>query len=257
MPTTPESRLKDRATTTPENDSPPAYVPLGSQAATMSEQQLAPPTPPVTVKPTNFLFVKRDSGRTGIMGTYVIDPRIKVPQSMLPPLAEGQSEATRQNVFLHADDGCTGINVDLFVLGDANTKRSLNMFLESTNGYITARLHAASTARPPIHITAEATHSISLHLPRTFRGPVTVRNYSKRSSIRISEHLKAGMMPLSEANHTWRYFVGTPEGWTDESKWAGDEVTVCLNYRGSGDVTLQYDVEPRAADPSKGRCLVC
>ncbi|KAJ7206476.1 hypothetical protein GGX14DRAFT_367126 [Mycena pura] len=221
----------------------------------MSEQQLAPPTTPVTVKPTNFLFVKRDTGFTGIRDTYVIDPRIKIPQSMLSPLAAGQTEATRQNVFLHAGKGCTGINVDLFVLGDTNTKRSLNMFLESLNGSITAKLHAASTVRPPIHITAKAACGITLHLPRTFRGPVTVRNTSNWSSIRISEHLKAGMMPLSEANGTWRYFVGTLEGWTDESKWAGDEVR--LENCGGWDVKLQYDGEPEGAQDSSNGCLVC
>ncbi|KAJ7206478.1 hypothetical protein GGX14DRAFT_367051 [Mycena pura] len=215
----------------------------------MSEQELAPPKTPVTVKPRNFLFVKRD---TDIRGTYVIDPRIKIPQFMLPPLAAGQTEATRQNVFLHAGKGGAGINVDLFVLGDANTKRSLNMFLGSKNGSITAKLHAASTARPPIHITAKAAHGITLHLPRTFRGPVTVRN---TGSIRISEHLRADMMPLSEANDTMRYFVGTLEDWTDESKWAGDEVV--LDNCGLGSVILQYDVEPKGAQCSSNGCLIC
>jgi hypothetical protein len=79
--------------------------------------------------------VKREYG---IRGTYVIDPRIKIPQSMLPPLAAGQTEATRQNVFLHSNIG--SIDVDLFVLGDAATKRSLNMFLECTKGRITAKI---------------------------------------------------------------------------------------------------------------------
>jgi 7,8-dihydro-6-hydroxymethylpterin-pyrophosphokinase len=71
------------------------------------------------------------------MGTYVIDPRIKIPQSMLPPLAAGETEAMRQNVFLHAS---RSIDVDLFVLGDADTKRSLNMFLQCTNGSIEAKI---------------------------------------------------------------------------------------------------------------------
>ncbi|KAJ7910879.1 hypothetical protein B0H13DRAFT_2328934 [Mycena leptocephala] len=220
MPTTPESGLKgvnvvDRATTAPQNDSPPAYVPPESQAATTSEQQLAPPATPVTVKPTNFLFVKREYG---IRGTYVIDPRIKIPQSMLPPLAAGETEATRQNVFLHSNHG--DIDVDLFVLGDADTKWSLNMFLECTKGSITAKIHAASTAHPPIYITAKA-ERITLHLPRTFRGPVTVRKTSDWCSVYISESLKAGMMPLSDVNGTWRSFVGTLDGWTQCCKVRG------------------------------------
>ncbi|KAJ7795178.1 hypothetical protein B0H14DRAFT_2920643 [Mycena olivaceomarginata] len=261
MPTTPESGLKgvivvDRATTAPQDDSPPAYVPPESQAATTSEQQLVPPTTPVTVKPTNFLFVKRDIGSFGsIRGTYVIDPRIKIPQSMLPPLAAGETEAMRQNVFLQTDGN---IDVDLFVLGDADTKRSLNMFLQSTQGNIEARIHAASTARPPIYITAATAHCITLHLPRTFRGPVTVRKTSDWCSIHISESLRAGMMPISEANGTWRSFVGTLDGWTDEGKWAGDEVRL-ENSSSFGYVKLRYDVEPDlpgAQSSSKG-CLVC
>ncbi|KAJ7802963.1 hypothetical protein B0H14DRAFT_2890311, partial [Mycena olivaceomarginata] len=164
----------DRATTAPEDDPPPAYVPPESKAATMSEQQLVPPKTPVTVKPTNFLF------------------------SMLPPLAAGETEATRQNVFLHATNG--SIDVNLFVLGDADTRRSLKMFLKCKHGGIIAKwCHAASTARPPIYFIAKATSYMRLHL----RAP------------------SAGMTPLSEANGTWRYFVGTLEGWTDEGEWGG------------------------------------
>ncbi|KAJ7793178.1 hypothetical protein B0H14DRAFT_2927609 [Mycena olivaceomarginata] len=242
MPTTPESGLEgvivvDRATTAPEDD---------PRRPTMSEQQLVPPKTPVTVKPTNFLFVEREHPFTAIGGTYVIDPRIKIPQSMLPPLAAGETEATRQNVFLHATNG--SIDVNLFVLGDADTRRSLKMFLKCKHGGIIAKLHAASTARPPIYFIAKATSYMRLHLPRTFRGPVTVRNTSVQSSLRISEHLQAGMTPLSEANGTWRYFVGTLEGWTDEGEWAGDEVR--LENSGGGNVTLQYDVEPEGAQYS-------
>ncbi|KAJ7713607.1 hypothetical protein B0H16DRAFT_1743212 [Mycena metata] len=238
MPTT-------RATTAPKDDSPPA------------EQQLAPPTTPVTVKPTNFLFVKRDSG--AIRGTYVIDPRIKIPRSMLPPLAAGETEATRQNLFLDTNSG--SIDVDISVLGDTNTKRSVNMSLRCSDyGSITVKLHVASTARPPIYIQAKTIKDsgrITLHLPRTFRGPVTIKQTSKgdplwgRISIGISEHLMAGMMPLSEANGTWHYFVGTPEGWTDDGKWEGD--AACLES--GGNVRLQYDGEPDP--PASSSCLVC
>ncbi|KAJ7733644.1 hypothetical protein B0H16DRAFT_1732193 [Mycena metata] len=254
MPTT----VVDRATTAPKNDPPPAYVPP-SQAATTSEQQLAPPITPVTVRPTNFLSVKWNTG--DIRGTYVLDPRIKIPKSMLPPLAAGQTEATRQNLFLHTDHG--SIDVDLFVLGDAHPKRSLDMSLKCKFGNITVKLHAVSTARPPIYITATTDGTfgygkITLHLPRTFRGPVTVRQTADRwraIKIHISELLTAGMMPLSEANDTWRYFVGTLDGWTGEGKWAGDEVRLESGL----DVRLQYDVEPDlpVAQNSSSGCLVC
>ncbi|KAF8129644.1 hypothetical protein K438DRAFT_1789054 [Mycena galopus ATCC 62051] len=223
----------------------------------MSEQQLAPPATPVTVKPTNFLFVKRDKG--SIWGTYVIDPCIKIPQSMLPPLAAGETEAMRHNLLLHTSYG--NIDIDLFVLGDADTTRSLSMVLKCEDGSITAKFQK--------NTTSVGLGNITLHLPRTFRGPVTVRNTSEWAAIHISEPLTASMMPLSEVNGTWRYFVGTLDGWTDEGEWAGDE----MHLESTGDVRLHYDVEPDlpgaqhssndvepdlpGAQHSSNCCLVC
>jgi hypothetical protein len=65
-------------------------------------------------------------------------------------------------------------------------------------------------------------------------------------------------MPLGEANGTWRSFVGTLDGWTDEGKWAGDEVRLETSV-GWGFVNLHYDVEPDlpGAQSSSNSCLVC
>jgi hypothetical protein len=95
--------------------------------------------------------------------------------------------------------------------------------------------------------------TVTLHLPRSFRGPVTVK--TTWGSVRFSELLTADMMPLGEADHTQRYFVGTLDGWTDDGAWVGDEVRVETS---SGNVKLQYDVEPDLpTQHSSNGCLVC
>jgi hypothetical protein len=86
----------------------------------------------------------------------VIDPSIKIPQSMLPPLAAGETEATRRTLSLDTTQGT--IDVDLFVLGDADTKRSADVLLKSTSGPITANL-----VRPHApHVRANLTQTLSM-----------------------------------------------------------------------------------------------
>jgi hypothetical protein len=99
-----------------------------------------------------------------------------------------------------------------------------------------------------MEVTAQSSWgTITLHLPRTFRGLVTVS--TTWGSVRFSEPLTADMTPLGEANGTQRYFVGRLDDWTDDDAWVGDEVRVETS---SGNVKLQYEAEPDPA-PSDAR----
>ncbi|KAJ6464329.1 hypothetical protein DFH09DRAFT_957823, partial [Mycena vulgaris] len=187
-------------------------------------------------KSTNFLSLSRTND--SIKGTYVIDPRVEISPSMLAPLAPDESEATRRNVFLHTKNGT--INVNLFVVGDANAKGNrVEMMLTSLNGAVTARIHAVSSGRAPFHLTAQSSNGdVTLYLPQSFLGPVTLRTCN--GSIRTSDVLAAATTTFSEADHTRCCFVGDFSEWTEDGAWAGDEVHV---ESSNGNVKLKYDTE--------------
>ncbi|KAJ6571394.1 hypothetical protein B0H19DRAFT_988003 [Mycena capillaripes] len=217
------------------DDSPPAYFHSESQVV-VSPAEVPPPPIPTTSKPTNFLSLSR--GNESIKGTYVIDPRIKIPQFLLPPLAADETEVTRRNVFLHTSNG--SINVDFFVVGDGDSKQKVDILLKSSNGSVSAKLHASHTARPPVNLKAQSSNgAITLHIPRSFRGPLTI--CSRNGSIRFSDALSADLTTFNEVNRTRRCFVGDFSDWADQPEgWMGDEVNVeSLN----GSVKIHYDAE--------------
>ncbi|KAJ7488127.1 hypothetical protein FB451DRAFT_1025378, partial [Mycena latifolia] len=201
---------------------------------------------PADVKPTNFLSLHRANG--SLKGAYIIDPRVRIPAAMLPPLAPEEAEAgARRNVFLHTSNG--SIDVDLFMLADADVKGKVDMLIKSANGSITARIHAPTPARPPIHLKANgANGSITLHLPRSFRGPVTIR--ARNGSVKFSGALTAQTTTFGEAERTRRCFVGEFADWAEGEVWGGDEVTI---EAANGSVKLQYDVEADRDGGGAGR----
>ncbi|KAJ6575989.1 hypothetical protein DFH09DRAFT_1150156 [Mycena vulgaris] len=224
------------------DDPPPPYSWQPSQSGSGSGSTSGHSRPPAGVRPTNFLSLSR--GNVAIRDSYAIDPRIKIPQLMLPPLASDETEATRWNVFLHTTNG--PIDVDLFVVGDS-TAQKVDTLIKSTNGTILAKLHASDHARPSIHVKAQSSNApITIYLPLSFRGPVTIRG--RPSNLRVSERLAAGFTMLGastmvgEAHATCRGFIGDcPVGpnWLDE--WAGDELAVESE---NGSVKLGYEEEP-------------
>ncbi|KAF7343695.1 hypothetical protein MSAN_01949400 [Mycena sanguinolenta] len=230
---------------------PPAYA-SDSQtkpAAGPVNDPLAPMPLPDSVRPMNFLSISR--GNTSIKGKYVIDPRIKIPQAMLPPLAEDETEATRRNVFLDSIYG--NIDADIFVVGDGDLKQNfVSMLMKSTNGSVVVRVHASAAPRPPIHIKATSTYgSVTLHVPRSFRGPATIR--TTYGSVRISDSLSAELTTFSEVKQTRRCFIGDYADWAEQPEgWTGDEIDVETT---NGNVKLQYDVEQPNVGSPKGKGL--
>jgi hypothetical protein len=68
---------------------PPPYDQKATTSSTGSKA-------PSDVKPTNFISILRTSG--SIKGQYTIDPAIRVPPFLLPPLADGESASERNNL---------------------------------------------------------------------------------------------------------------------------------------------------------------
>jgi hypothetical protein len=115
-------------------------------------------------------------------------------------------------------------------------------------------LQHADAARPPISLkVTDANGPITLHLPRSFRGPITI--LTRNGSVRFSKPLSAQLTQLGEAQNTRRCFAGDfpvagdfPDG--EEAAWAGDELDVEAS---NGDVKLLYDDERKSASDAGGK----
>ncbi|KAK7023176.1 hypothetical protein R3P38DRAFT_2958099 [Favolaschia claudopus] len=183
-----------------QDEPPPAYVPEASASvATDASQQ--------STRPTNFLSLIR--ANAPITGSFIIDPNIRIPDALLPDAVE-----PRRNLYLET----TGapIDVDIFVVGGKNVRADIHL---QANGPINARIHASpSIARPHIHLSAFSSAPISIAVPASFRGPITI--LSSRPS--PSPSLPPQATIFSEANNTRRGFIGDFADWTRDS--AGDEL---------------------------------
>ncbi|KAJ7751539.1 hypothetical protein DFH07DRAFT_922056 [Mycena maculata] len=236
------------------DDPPPAYANFPPSSPSPSPSQLArgvpSPEPPAALKPTNFLSLSRSNA--SIQGTYVIDPRINIPPFLQPPLAPDETEATRRNVFVETSFG-GHIDVELFVVGgeavDSEHRQRVEMLLKSSNAGITAKLHAPGS-RPSIRLTAHSYYGhITLAIPRSFRGPVTVT--TRFGSLKFAGDLAGAVTTLGEADGTHRCFVGElGDDWADAADgWAGDEIRVEATHRG---VRLLYDTDAGAGGHDNG-----
>jgi hypothetical protein len=83
-----------------------------------------------------------------IKETYVIDPQLNIPSSLLPPLGEDESESNRKNLSLQARYG--SVDVDISLVGDNNSgpedrkrnykKKRTTLTLASSHGSVTAKV---------------------------------------------------------------------------------------------------------------------
>lgn len=125
---------------------PPSYYPSERHAtASTSNTQ-----PTFKSKPTNYLYLF--SEHSSVKGEYAIDPSMKIPPSLLPPLSPEESEADRKNLRVHSTNG--SVNAEIWLLSqDAQpfdfktpTKRTI-LDLGSEHGSVTARVVCSSFDR--------------------------------------------------------------------------------------------------------------
>ena len=84
------------------------------------------------MKPSNFIHVDRN--HNGISETYVVDPRMTIPASMLTPLEEGED---RKNLSLHSKHG--NVQADITILPSNDAQRT-TIRAKSTYGHVKCKL---------------------------------------------------------------------------------------------------------------------
>ncbi|KDQ59721.1 hypothetical protein JAAARDRAFT_56692 [Jaapia argillacea MUCL 33604] len=233
------------ATASPSNaELPPAYTPPQSQVASSSAPVRSPTVPPEYIKPTNFLYITRTN--SSIKDSYVIDPNLRIPEAILPPLEEGEM---RKNVKLGSTHNA--IYADLWIVGSEAPTSSSNtsslvkrttIEVTSKNGYCSVKLHNSSPY--PFHLECKShTGSIKILLPQNFQGPLTA--LSDYGSVTFSKAVSRQLIVFSEVNNKRFCFVGDYEqsGWGENpDAWVGDEVHVESSY---GSVKVSFvDEEP-------------
>ena len=113
---------------------PPSYSPPTEPDASGSV-----PPPTFKTKPTNFLSLSNEND--AVKGEFVIDPCIRIPPSVLPPLGENETEDDRQNLCLTSRN--SSVNADIWLLGPAvpaGKPRRTTIALTSGHGSIRAQL---------------------------------------------------------------------------------------------------------------------
>ncbi|KAJ7048232.1 hypothetical protein C8F01DRAFT_1380633 [Mycena amicta] len=226
-----------------EHDPPPVYATPPPPKVLV---HLPQPPWPSDIKPTNHLSLNRRHGR--IEGAFVIDPGLKMPAHMLAPLAKDETHETRRNLYLRAQNG--SIDVDVWVLSAKDAQDDskfkfpgqgrVRLGLSTQSGNISLRLHASPH---PLNLSLHTDEgSVSLTLPRTFCGPLTIRlGYGR---MHLSPALSAATTIFNESSKgVSRSFVGdfAESGWADApGEWTGDEAQVGSDY---GNVRIEFEDE--------------
>ncbi|KDQ59720.1 hypothetical protein JAAARDRAFT_33290 [Jaapia argillacea MUCL 33604] len=232
----PENKQEIPLPEEPDTEHPPAYSPPSQSTSSLTSLTTGPPD----IKPTNFLYVTRT--HSSIKATYAIDPTLRIPEAILPPLEEGE---TRKNVKLGSAH--SSIGADLWIVGSASRNASqpvkrTTIEVVSQNGSCSVNVHNSSPY--PISLVCK-THagSVKLFLPKTFRGPITAS--SNFGSVTFSKQVLKHLIVFSEVNNKRFGFLGDYEesGWSaDPDAWVGDEVHAETSH---GSVKISFvDEEP-------------
>ncbi|KAI9457928.1 hypothetical protein HD554DRAFT_1758305 [Boletus coccyginus] len=223
------------------DEPPPSYSP---QIESTASGSVPSETPTYKNKPTNFLALFNED--ESIRGEFVIDPSIRIPSAVLPPLAEDESEDDRKNLRLRSKS--SSVHADIWLLGpQACLKhRRTTIALTSDHGSIHAVLHALDGAAP-FALTGLAKHgTIRLAIPRSFQGLLSLS--TKHGSISINDTIVENATQLSQLGTVRRYFVGD-FSLLGEGEWEGDRVELEAPH---GSVRVRYVDEVEGGQAKKG-----
>jgi len=246
------------ASTSQPSDSlpPPPYHDTTNDSASKAQLDHPPQRP----QPANYITIVRDNGH--LTGTFVIDPSLPIPTSLLPPLTPGEMETKRNNLNLETKSG--SINVDIHIAsvaeslpiapasGDKQTRKGKNKKRRSDSNsnvepvnvavhvkgsrYVAVKVHTPAKNAPSCTVKIRSRWGfVWLCLPRSYQGPVNI-TYGEPPE--ISNELSRNFTTFSEAGRTRKCFLGDLTRWKEGD---GGEVNLEAVV---GKVYLQYDDEP-------------
>ncbi|KAF9220799.1 hypothetical protein BS17DRAFT_713527, partial [Gyrodon lividus] len=220
----------------------------GSSSSTSPDS--LPPT--FKTKPTNHLALSNESST--IKGEFVIDPSIRIPHSLLPPLTEDEDEADRKNLRLSSKFG--SIKAEVWLLSSSRSEcfsveeqKRTTVDLSSDHGSIRVQMHNIQGAAPFL-VTARAPHgTVGISLPRSFHGFLSLS--TQHGNVWLADTLSQNSTQLSQVDYTRRYFVGDFSSLGD-AEWTGDELRIEAKH---GQIRIQYVDDAVADDQLKGGFL--
>jgi len=116
----------------------------------------------------------------------------------------------------------------------------------AASGSIFLKIHASdSPTRLRFYLGTYSRGSTTLHLPRSFRGTLTIS--VPIGDINISQNLSENLSTISEVSHTRRCFVGDISQLRSMDSVEMDQVCVEAKL---GNVTLLYDDDDPHPDPA-------
>jgi len=227
------------------HDPPPSYSPQPPVAAEPASS--TPPLPAFKTKPTNFLAIANESST--IRGEVVLDPSLRIPPSLLPALAEGETEADRKNLRLSSKYG--SISNKIWILNSSGgddllvgERKRTTIDLASDHGSIRVQLEIFPGAAPLL-VTARAPHgTIEISLPRSFHGFLSLA--TQHGAVTLADDLAKISTQLSQLDTAKRYFVGDFAALGD-GEWTGNELKLEGKH---GNIRIKY-LEGPAEDRSE------
>jgi len=138
--------------------------------------------------------------------------------------------------------------------GDSAARRSkgtrdrVRLEFLSHNGAIKALVHvhpSMAEPRPFLQIEARGHNgSVTVSIPRTFRGQLTLHTHNGRVSLSSALAPRAAMLSGLNGSHT--YFVGerpSDDKWRTGTSGEGEEVDEVIGWSKNGSVKVSYDDE--------------
>jgi len=230
----------------PLNDLPPTYTstatPTSPTQPTSSKLSPTPGTPQLPVKPSNYISIS--SRDASVKGTWVIDPSLKIPTSLLAPLLEGQTESDRRNLNVESKNG--HVNADIFITPfdfssdskEVGRKRT-TIYVKSSDGSVTAKLHDCQSPRLPFYLNAYSSDGhVTVHIPRSFHGLIVIASH--HGHCKFSEEITKQLTVFSDVGKTRKAFLGDFSGLRDDEAWEGDEIMLESK---DGSVWVHFDDE--------------
>ncbi|KDQ06564.1 hypothetical protein BOTBODRAFT_60558 [Botryobasidium botryosum FD-172 SS1] len=212
----------------------------GHKHIAAQENMQAPPYYPAisTESPAmaaNYVQIRQTS--EPIEGTFTIDPEVRIPPWMLPPLQPGCG-ATRPHLFLESKNNSVDVLVHLVhsragrTTAFEDSPAPTRILLEASGHRGVSLAISPRSPRSCNHLRFCLKVTVSygktvLRLPPDFHGPI--RYTTSTTQVRFSPGVREKILALTQDSRTGSCFIGewpSSESEEDDAVWTGDEIEI-------------------------------